>query len=60
MTGSYRHKRNKQRLMQYFFKVCQNCNKKGHFRSAMDRRTKLMGHIAVGLLVDIGHIAMTQ
>ena len=60
MTESYGHKRNKKRLMQYSFRTCQNCNDRGHFRSGMSGRKKLMGHMAVGLLVDIGQIELTQ
>ena len=59
MIGSYMHKRNKQRLMQYSFKVFQNYSDKGHFGSTMDRRKKLMGHMVVGLLVDTGQIELT-
>ena len=59
MTRSYRHKRSKQRLMQYFFKVCQTRSDKGCFGSVMDKRIKLMGHMAVGLLVDIDQIDLT-
>ena len=59
MIVSYMHKRNKQRLMQYSFKVCHNCGDKDHFGSAMERRKKLMGHMVVGLLVDIDRIELT-
>jgi len=60
MTGSYRHKGNKHRLMLYLFKVYQTCNDKGYFRSSMDMRIELMGHMAVGLLVDKGQIDLIQ
>lgn len=36
MTGSYRHKRKKLRLMLYFFKLFQTGSSKGHFKSTMD------------------------
>jgi len=48
MIESYRHKRSKQRLIQYFFRFFQTCSDKGHFRSTMDIRIELMGHMAVG------------
>ena len=60
MTKSYRNKRKKQGLMLYFLKVCQSCSDKGHFRSAMDRRKKIMGHIVVVFMVVTGQIEMTQ
>jgi len=60
MTRSYRHKRKKQRLILYFFRVCQNWSKKGRFKSAMDMRMELMGHMAVGILEDTSRICMTQ
>jgi len=60
MTGSYRHKRSKQRLMLRSFRVFQTCSDKGHFRSAMDMGMELMGHMEVGLLVDTGWIGLTQ
>lgn len=45
--------------MQYSFKFFQSYNDKGHFGSAMDMRTKLMGYMEVGLLVDTGQIELT-
>jgi len=60
MTGSYRHKRNKKRLMLYFFKVCHNWSDKGHFGSTMDMRMELMGHTTTYLLVETGQIDPIQ
>jgi len=60
MTGSYEHKINKKRLMQYYFRVFQNYSDIDHFGSAMDKRTKLIGHTAVGLLVDTGWIDLIR
>lgn len=42
------------------FQSCKNCSDKGHFRSTMDRRKKVMGHMVVGILVDTGWIALTR
>lgn len=41
MTESYKHKRSRQRLILYIFRVCQNCSDKDYFRSSMHMR---MGH----------------
>eukprot|EP00253_Pinus_taeda_P013192 PITA_13192 len=46
--------------MRYSFRVCQNCSDKGHFGLAMDRRKKLMGHMAIDLMVVTGRIEMTR
>ena len=59
MTKSCRHKRNKQKLMQYSFGVCQNYSGRGHFRSTMGRKTKLMQHMAVDFNVGTCRIEMT-
>lgn len=60
MTGSYKHNRSKQRLMLYFFRVYHNCNDKVHFKSSMDMRMELIGHMEVGLLIDTGRIDLIQ
>lgn len=60
MTESCRDKRNKKKSMHYSFRVCQNCKDRDHFRSAMDRRICLMGHMAVDLMVGTGQIGMTR
>ena len=60
MIRSYRHKRNKQRLMLYFFKVFHNCGNEGHFGSAIDMRMEPMGHMAVGLLIDTSWIYLIR
>jgi len=60
MTRSYRHKRSKQRLMQYFFIVCKTCSDKGRFRSDMHMRMELMEHMAVYLPVDTGRIDLIR
>ena len=47
--------------MQLSFIVCYNYRGRGPpFRSAMDRRIKIMGHIPVGLMMFIVELEMTR
>ena len=60
MTGPYKHKRRKHRLMIYLFIVFQTCNNKCSFGSATHMRMVLMENLEVDLLADTDHIYLTQ
>jgi len=60
MTKSFRHKRNKQRLMQSSFRAYQICRDRDLLGLVMYKRIGLMGHMAVGLMVVTSRIGMTR